>query len=274
MRLLLFFLFIFCLPVCDAAPKVLVSVAPQKFLVETIAKNHVEVVVLVPSGASPHSYEPSMRQMMEAFEGKIWFRIGEGFETRAQSVLSTQMDIVDQREGVHLLPCGCHHQDRDAHDSHIWLSPNALKIQAQTITKALSRHFPDLTSFFEKNCSLLCHELDALDEEIRSLVASCQCRTVLVSHPAFGYFCRDYGFVQLSIEIEGKEPTPKQVTLLLQEARKAGIHRVYVQPQYNQKGAVRVAQELHATLETIDPYQEDVIASLRKIAQLFSEVIL
>jgi zinc transport system substrate-binding protein len=35
---------------------------------------------------------------------------------------------------------------------------------------------------------------------------------VLVSHPAFGYFCKDYDLEQISIEVEGKEPRPKDVS--------------------------------------------------------------
>ncbi|MCP4724883.1 MAG: zinc ABC transporter solute-binding protein, partial [bacterium] len=42
-----------------------VSVQPQKFFVEKIGGDKVEVSVMVPPGADPHVYEPKPQQMVE-----------------------------------------------------------------------------------------------------------------------------------------------------------------------------------------------------------------
>jgi zinc transport system substrate-binding protein len=75
---------------------------------------------------------------------------------------------------------------------------------------------------------------------------------------------------QLSIEFEGKDPTPQQLNVILMKARAARISKVYIQPQYNSKGARLFAQELHAEVVVLDPYSENYINSMLDIARAFS----
>lgn len=251
---------------------VLVSIAPQKFIVERIGGETVSVETIVPQGASPHSYEPTLRQVISARQGKAWFRMGESFEIRLVNALKNTLVIVDQREGADLISasCSCHSSD-DAHDPHIWLSPRLLQIQATQIAHTLSQLNPESASIYAQNLEGLIFELETLDQEIRQTLAKNSNRIVLVSHPAFGYFCRDYGFTQLSIEMEGKEPAPKYLTDLLLKARGLNIRYVFLQRQYNTKGGERLAKELKAKIVYLDPYAEKVLENLKIIAEAFSK---
>lgn len=267
MRQFLFLLsFIFLPYSLQAELKILVSIAPQKYLVERIAEDKVSVSVIVPQGANPHSYEPTPKQMVAAKEGHLWFRIGESFELRLAPTLK-KCKIYDQREGIDLIQfnCGCCH-DLNAYDSHIWLSPRLLKIEAQQITQALCSELPEHASLFEANLARLCNDLEALDTEFKSYSFPA---AVLVSHPAFGYFCRDYGLEQISIEMEGKEPTPYYLTQLLNRANTEKFKTVFLQKQYNVKGGKRVADEIGASILFVDPYAENVIENLKFIAKAF-----
>ncbi|MCH9609212.1 MAG: High-affinity zinc uptake system binding-protein ZnuA [Chlamydiales bacterium] len=264
----IFLLFFFSFIPLSAQPKILVSIAPQKYLVEQIGEERVSVEVIVPDGASPHTYEPTPRQAIGLAKGEIWFRVGESFEHRLIKILNRKkVDIVDQREGIDLLPLECCCHSVEAHDSHIWLSPSLLKLQGKQITRVLSEHYPESTSFFEKNYAALCLKLDTLDQEITSLLENREGAALLVTHPAFGYFCREYGLKQISIEQEGREPSSKQLINLLAEARTASIRSVYLQKQYSVKGGQKIAKELNAKTVMIDPYKEDVIANLKFLAE-------
>lgn len=270
-RYLFIFLF-FPYILVASPPKVIVTVAPTKFLVEKIAGNRVEVEKFVPAGASPHSFEPTSRQLLEASKGVLWFRIGEGFEGRTLDVFKGKTKLVNLRDGLPLISgqsCRCHPQD--PHDPHIWLSTHLLKIQSKTITQALSDLLPESKSFFEENLTALVTELDILDNDIKAMVAKSPRQYILVTHPAFGYFCRDYGLVQLSIEVDGKEPTPRQMTDLIQLARTQKIDRLFLEPQHNAKGGIRIAQELNIQTYWLDPYKENVIENLKTIAKAFTE---
>ena len=53
------------MPLDASSPGVFVSIAPQKYFVRKIGGALVNVSVLVPTGADPHTYEPRPRQMVE-----------------------------------------------------------------------------------------------------------------------------------------------------------------------------------------------------------------
>lgn len=263
-------------------PYILVSVAPYKFFVEKIAGETVKVGLMVPAGSSAHTFEPTPKQMLSASHADIWFQIGEGFEPRAGKALQShhpEILFVDLRRGVDLIVdsgneggrCHCsHHAKECSEDPHFWLSARQAKIQAKTIADTLIARYPQHSAYYQEHLALLIKELDALDNEIKETLAPLKNRVVMVSHPAYAYFCRDYQLKQLSIEFEGKDPSPQQLTRVLTNARKAQIKTIFIQVQYNNKGARLIAKEMSAKLVTLDPYAENYFASMREIATHFA----
>lgn len=278
------FLFVFVSPlffytaIYADVPYVLVSVAPHKFFVEKIAKNTVEVQLMVPAGASAHTYEPTPRQMMTVGKADIWFRIGEPFENRAIQALKSHhpnLEIVDLRQGLDLIfaeqghvHCGCCHGSVDL---HFWLSARQAQIQAQTIADALIKAFPGRANFYQANLEEFQQELKELDKKIKSILAPVKNRNILVSHPAYAYFCRDYELQQHAIEVEGKDPTPQQMTRLLNLARQVNTQAIFIQMQYNNKAAKLVAEALGAHLIVLDPYSEFYVSTMLEIAHAFAK---
>lgn len=258
---------------------VLVSVAPYRFFVEKIAGDTVTSYVLVPAGASFHTYEPTPRQVLDASRADVWFRIGETFEQHVYEALKNhhpEMEVVDLRKGLDLITYAVHpcHHCQQAHgggeDLHFWLSPRLAKIQANTIADTLIKLYPEHRETYEKRRDSFLKELDALDLEIAQMLKPLKNRWLLVSHPAYAYFCRDYDLTQFSIEFEGKDPTVQQLTKLLQKAKEHSNKRIYIQTQYSNKGAKLVASYLGAQLVTLDPYAEDYFSSMHDIALQFS----
>lgn len=259
-------------------PYVLVTVAPHKFMVEKIAQGAVQVHLMVPAGASAHTYEPTPKQMILASKGEIWFRTGEPFENRAIQALKSHrpsLEIVDLRQGLDLISAssGCTHCKccPGSVDLHFWLSARQAQIQAQTIANTLSNAFPDHANEFRQNLLTFQKELQELDKKIESILSPLQNRDILVSHPAYAYFCRDYNLKQHAIEVEGKDPTPQQMTKLLNLVKQLGIQTIFIQMQYNNKAAKLVADTLGARLVVLDPYSEQLITSMLEIAHAFAD---
>jgi len=250
---------------------VIVSVSPHRFFVQKIAGDTLTVGLMVPAGASAHTYDPTPKQMIAASNAAIWFRIGESFENKAIAAMKQQtpsMRIVDLRENLDLISDPTHvcAHHKGCMDLHFWLSPKLAKIQAQTITKALIELYPQNADLYQKNLAIFEKELDELDQEIAKTLSRLPSRTIMVSHPAYGYFARDYDLNQFSIEFEGKDPTPQQLTKILNEAYKQNIKTIFIQPQYSSKGAKLIAEQIHARVITLDPYSEDFYTTLREIA--------
>ncbi len=253
-------------------PLILVSVAPQSFIVTSIAQDAVDVRTLVPAGSSPHSWEPSCRQIFDNSSAAIWFLIGEPFEKKTAMALkqaNPSLRLVDTTANLALLRGTCH-CCRDDKDTHVWLSLPLVIKQAASIKEHLVTLLPDHQSQFESNYQQFVQRATEIDHFIRQLFQDHPTPAVLVSHPAFAYFCKDYGIRQLSIEYEGKEATPRQLTHLLKEAQDAAIRAVYIQKQYENKGALLIANQLHIPAIWIDPYAPNIFLNMEEIARAFA----
>ncbi len=248
-------------------PRVVVSIAPYRPFIQRLMDGEVDVDLLVPAGSSAHSYEPSARQVGVVASANLWFRIGEEFEAPTLAAIeghSEKLTVIDLREGVDLLG------DPSDPDPHIWLSPRQLKTQIVAIAKVLASHFPERVETIETQRDLLVEELSTLDLRIMTILDAAPAEAILVAHPAYLYFCNDYGIEQLSIERHGSEPGAHEVTDLLRDARLKRLHRVYVQPQHSSKGAIQLARALDAEVVEIDPFSEDYFNNMRTIAWKFA----
>lgn len=254
-------------------PTVLVSVAPYSFFVKEIGKEHVHVKILVPEGANPHTYEPKPKEVANIQDATLWIKLGEPSEEKVSRVLLEKkpgLKVVTVTEGLPLLGSCCehghHHHEEEGADLHVWLSPKLAKIQAKAIAKALCELDPAHQNIFEENLKNLLVSLERLDGEIRGILTTRSSHALLVSHPAFAYFCHDYGLTQLSVEVEGKDPRPKEIEALLKEIAHHQIKTIFLEPQHSTKGADIFAQKLQLREEIVDPYSENYLENLRSIA--------
>jgi zinc transport system substrate-binding protein len=269
-------------PAQPERPAVAVSVPPYKYFVERLGGDLFEVISIVPAGADPHTFEPSPRQTEALMRSRVWFALGEPFERRLHKALKVQNrdilvadlreawdrpihrhDADDEGAGRHAC-CHCHLEDR-----HFWMSPKRAGHQAELIASTLARAFPEHKEMFERRLGLLRKDLDKLTQDLSRDLAAVENRWMLVSHPAMGYFCEDFGLHQLSLEVEGKEATPQQLAHLLEQAKQLPIGCIITQSQHNPNGAHWVAQQLGVDSEMIDPYHPDVLNNLRHIAKVF-----
>ena len=279
---ILFFcaLFTFVPVWAQSIPEVLVSIPPYKFFVESIAKNTVKVRSIVPPTESAHFYSPTPKEMTQVSHADIWFTIGESFEGKVLPALQSHnqgLKVVDLQDKVNLIDTqqhkgeshGCHHCIGGI-DLHFWLSPLQAKVQAKTIAEALIKQYPEHSLLYEKNLKVLTESLDDLHKTIKEILASTTKKAALVSHHAFAYFARDYGFEISSIEFEGKSPSSLELTQILKFAKEREIDRIYILKQFQNKGAIEVAKHINAELVMIDPYSEKYLVNLRDIALRFS----
>ncbi len=268
-----------CLPVLiwGSAPaqpvQVLVNIQPYKFLVERIAGNTVKVQVLIPPNVNMHTYEPTAKQALEAAKSNIWFLFGESVEQRLKNSLTSNnpsLKVVDLRRNLKLVGGGCKGCcSASGQDIHIWMSPRLLQQQAKTVAEALSILYPEHADLYRDNLAKHLVELKELEVRMGSVLKPIEGRTVLVTHPDYTYFCIDYGLQQLPIEFEGKDPSPRQLTDLLTNARKLGIKAVFTTAQYPIKVATLVAGQIGAQVVMLDPFRENYLENLLAIAQSF-----
>ena len=247
--------------------RILVSVAPYIEIVGRIAGEGFSVLSAVPPSSSPHSYEPTSKEIFSMSKSSVWFQIQEPFERKISPTLLEKNEdlwLVDLQEGVHLLEGSSCCQGEI--DRHIWMSPKGLSTQAKIIQETLARRYPDKKDLFEKNLRLLLQDLLLLDQEIQEKLTGLNQKSLLVSHPAFAYFCEEFGLRQLSVEQEGKDPRPKHLSDLLSQIEEERPLAVLLLPQYNNKGAQLIAQKKELPTVLIDPYSPHYFEMMQKLA--------
>jgi zinc transport system substrate-binding protein len=257
----------------ESGLNVIASILPQKYFIQKIGGDRVNVSVMVLPGANPATYEPKPRQMVNLSKAKIYFAIGVPFENNWLPKFSRTnpgMMVVATQSGIKKLPMktGGHHHDeiQNGHekpvtgtkDPHIWLSPPLVMVQAKNILDGLVRADPKGQNKYEANYTAFLRELKDLDEEIRKdLQTTGPNHRFVVYHPSWGYFAHAYGLEQIPIELEGKQPSPRKLLELVQEARKDGIKVIFVQPQFSEKSAETIAHAIGGKVVVADPLAED-----------------
>ena len=250
---------------------VFVSIAPQKFLVDRLAGAAVRVHVLLPSGASPATYEPTPKQMAALGEASLFLQIGAPFEAPLLDKISRVMPdlhMVDCRSGVELEPMDdhAHAHGESLFDPHIWLDPLRMKIVASTTADALERLLPEAGLEIQRNRQQLFNDIDQTHEQVKLILEPFAGESILVFHPAFGYFTRRYGLHQIAVETEGKAPSARRLAEVVRAFDDGSVTAIFVQPQFSTSAAQRVADALGCEVVTLDPLAEAYLANLKNMA--------
>ncbi len=253
-----------------------VSIAPQKYFVERIGGNEVEVEVMVKSGESPATFNPNPKKMSRLANAKLYFSIGVPFEkiwiSRIKAI-QPDLKIIPLNRNMPLhneLPSDTHSHEEG--DPHIWTNPSLAKKMAAEIEAVLSKEKPDRAEFFKNNNLALAQDLDILDQEIRDIIATGKNRSFMVFHPAWSYFAEAYGLEQISIEHQGKEPGPRALQEIINRGKKLHIKIIFVQKQFGLSVAKKVAKMIGATVQEMDPLAENYFENMRQTAKAISGV--
>jgi zinc transport system substrate-binding protein len=262
-------LYIFIL-ICSslyAQKTVTVSILPQKYFIEKIAKDKVKINVMVKPGFSPATYEPKTSQMKELINSDIYFSIGVPFEESWLSKftdINKNMLLVDTAKGIKKNKMlghhhhgeaehEEHHHDEESLDPHIWLDPILVKTQAKNILDALVKVDTSNREFYYDNYKNFLIELDNLNTKLSNMLKGIKGKKFMVFHPSWGYFAKRYELEQEAVEKEGKDPKPKEMIALIEEAKDEGIKVLFVAPQFSKVAATTIAENIGGSVIEIDP---------------------
>ena len=272
MKISFFSLLIFLNLTLYAKPTVVVSILPEKTFVQKIAKDMVEITVMVEPGGSPHSYEPKSSQMIALSKADIYFSIGVEFENAWLARFKSQnekLKFIDISSGVVKLSMSEHHHhedeneaeaDEDEHehhtqfDPHTWTTPKNVSIMAENIYKALSELDPQNRAFYKSNFEDFLKEIHTTDMQIKEALKELEPKSkFMVFHPSWGYFAREYDLVQIAVEVGGKTPKPKEMIMIIKEAKEENVKVIFTQPEFSDKSAQIIAKEANVGVHKISP---------------------
>lgn len=298
----LFTLISSCLLADNEKLNVFVSILPQKYFAERLLGDNGNVEVLIGAGQSIHTYEPLPQQMGKLYRADIFFTVGIPFEHALEDRLKNlcpKLSIVASDEGINKIPMQAHHHHGHVHqnntecdeeideheeheehehhghhhdlglDPHFWLDPVRAAEMSGNMAKAIVTAKPELKTTIETNQAKIVEDMAALSEELARQMLPFKGKTMFVYHPAFGYFAEKFGLVQKAVEIEGKEPAPKQLAELIRKCREEDIKVIFVQKQFPANTAETVASSINGKVVAIDPLAEKYEENLKSMVEAF-----
>ncbi|TCA26568.1 zinc ABC transporter substrate-binding protein [Rhizobium leguminosarum bv. viciae] len=277
------------------APVVVTSIKPIHSLVSAIMQGVGEPELIVDGAASPHTYnlKPSNARALQ--NAKVIFWVGPGLEAFLEKPLQAlgrdaSIAELDNAPGLVKLPFregGAFepHDDGDEHDSasatpehehdhaeadhdhgtfdtHLWLDPMNAKAMAAMITTTLVAADPANALTYQGNAKALDDRLDALDTELKGIVAPVKGKPFIVFHDAYQYFEHRYGIrVAGSITVSPETiPGAERVSEIHRKVGELGATCVFAEPQFEPRLVNVVIEGTSAKSGVLDPEAATLMA--------------
>ncbi|MBP9731983.1 MAG: zinc ABC transporter substrate-binding protein [Candidatus Magasanikbacteria bacterium] len=250
-------------------PKVAATIFPIYDLVRIIGGEDVEVVLIVPPGASPHTFEPTPSSIKELKNTSRIFQIGHGLDSWVSSIVTSipGAQTITLDRNVQLYPTAEFHEhehegeevgEEHEHgpvDPHYWMDPTNAYIMVDTIVEELVLISPEHTEEFALRAKNFKDELERKDFEWFTALSGLHNRKLVTFHDAFQYFARRF---QLEIvatfePFPGREPTPQYLIDLKEEVLLHEVKTLYLEPQFSAEAIETFASDNGLTIATLDP---------------------
>jgi zinc transport system substrate-binding protein len=240
----------------DVSPAVVTSIFPIGDLVRWLVDGEARVEVLLPTGASPESFDVTPRQLQSLQGAGLFVMIGGGLDewvARLPEAAGGHPRVLRLSEGIPLLAEG---HDHGSGNPHIWLDPILVRdALLPTLEEALKELLPHISGRISERAQALADSLTVLDEEIGTALAPLEKRAFVSTHPAWTYFADRYGLEEVGVihTHPGLDPSSREMANLLGLARTRGVGCVFTEPQVGDVAARALATELALSTCVLDP---------------------
>jgi len=257
--------------------RVTVSIPPLQGLAARLGGERVAVSSFMNETQDPHTFSPSPRAVASLGRSALLFTVGIDFEAAVCEKIRQAfpgVEIVDVSAGLSRSPgaaCSGHgheghdhaeHEQDAVGDPHLWLSVPNLLHMAGRMAEALERRLPEQRQAIAANLAGLRQEFEAAHADYARRLEGLRGAVFYVYHPSFGYFARDYGLVQQAVEIDGKSPSPRQLSALIAQAGEAKVRVIVVQPQFPQRSAQILSERIGGQVIAINPLSADPLGAM------------
>lgn len=259
--------------------RIVTSFTPLTAHAKALVDDRAMVEQLVDRETGPHDYELKPSDVKKIAEADLLIVNGLGLEgwlaELVKKTAKTKVKVIDTSSGIPTVAAPAaievlphdhsahghhHHHDHGDRNPHIWLDPLLAKKQAETILAALLQADPDGKPVYEKNARAYFAELDKLHAEFTRVLGSVKERDLVTFHDAFPYLAKRYnlnyvGFIE---EYPEKDPTPKQLALLVDAIRSRKIKVLFAETGYSPKLMETIARQTGARTALLDTLEVGV----------------
>ena len=245
-------------------PTLMVSIPPQKYLLDRIVGDRWAVECMLEKATSAESYDPEMSQMVKLERCRAYFTVGNlGFERLVADKAGT---VVDASKGIATISDGHSHHSSEEADPHVWMSVANMRVMAKNMAEALIDIDNDNKDYYQANYKKLDTELAAFGNSLHKRLKESAGQTFVVWHPALSYLARDYGLRQISVEYEGKEAPIGFIADKIAEAQRRHARVFFIQKGTDSRQASAVCSRIGLRQVEINPLSYEWKREMEHIA--------
>lgn len=238
--------------------KIATTIFPISDITRNIVGEDIEVIQLLPSGASPHTFEPTIKDKEALKDVDIVFYIGQELDNWVLNLVDDQdVLLVDLSKKIDLIEShkDDHNDTPNTNNPHYWLSITNAKIIAEEITVNLIELDPDSGIKYIENSQDYFQELDVVKLSLEKNLKKIENRQLVTFHSAFDYFAEEFD-LEIAITLEefpGKEPTARYLKEVGDILKTEDIKVLYKEPQLSESIVSALADDYNIKVFTLDP---------------------
>ncbi len=302
----LFLLFLFLLPWNAAKtwaadkPQAVTAIFSYYDALRAIGGDDVESVILLPPGASPHEYEPTVKD--KAIVGQAQLVVENGLnidkwlvKMAGDNAGATVINVGEliQRQGIQPLHTqevsvtdpkdrkAEEAEDDSAGNPHIWLDPRVQAMAAQAIRDALVKIDPTHAQDYQTRAHAYLGQLQDLDQAFAKEAARFKLKDFIGFHSAYAYLARRYGLNQVASveEMPGEGPTISQTANIIKLIKEKNIKVIFTENAFPAKAVDMIVRETGVStgvlqpLETYDDVKQTYVGLMRDNLEAFKKAM-
>ncbi len=258
-------------PATWASPRLtaIASIFPLADFARQVGRERVKVDLLIPPGASVHSWEPRPSDLVKLKRADLILVVGEALEPWLSTFMEQdhpkRTQVIEAMEGAPIVTLRHGHEmaattstghRHSGVDPHIWLDFKWDQVIVQRIADAFSYLDPADRSFYQANARAFQKKLERLDEDYRRTLSTCSSRVLVIGgHAAFGYLARAYGLKQLSLYGLGPDasPTSRHMVEIIKLIKDKGVKAIFFDEATSDRLAKTLALETGAHVLVLTP---------------------
>ena len=222
------------------------SVYPIYDFTKKIGGEKITVYNMTKAGAEPHDFEITSKDMANLSKADLFIYNGGGMEHWVDAVK-------DVLQNIKYIDASSNINNQNNLDPHFWLSPKNAKIQMENIKNGLIEIDSESKDYYQSNYNLYANRLDELDNKIKISLSNIKNRNLVLTHPAFGHFCKEYSLNQIAIARD--EADPKAMAEIITFIKNNDIKAIFYEEFSSSKLVDSIAKETQIKILTLNPIE-------------------
>ena len=250
--------------------RVVVSIPPQKYFVESIGGSNVEVISLLEDSDDFLTATPAENKVTALTQADLYFMIGAPFETKIS--MPSSVVGVDIRKDLRLKPYSAHTEYLNAakdgkKDPFFWLSPTMVIQSSSAMYLNLRDHIGGDRETVRTNYTHFVRDLNNLEGDIHRILLNSVDSIVYTDYPVLGYFGTTFNIKQKEFD----SAAGGDLNDLARSAIKEDVHTIFFGPFLPEGIKGNLESLIKGTVAAVNPLRGDYAANLLDIAQVISQ---